>query len=103
MAVRNSEQGEAVVTKSLQAKRDRAGSIRDQQLEQFNARAGAELAKLLPEIDAVRADKDDMARAACGHVGIIFYPFFPRISQHRPHPTHTPRAMLLSVPMRIGC
>ena len=52
------------IIQKLQAKREHAGSICGMDLEQFDARAGAELAKLLPEIDAVRAEKEVMARAA---------------------------------------
>ena len=51
-------------TKTLRAERAVAGTTRDQHLEQFRARADAELAKLLPEIEKVRGEKEDMAKAA---------------------------------------
>jgi hypothetical protein len=52
------------VAQTLQTKRAAAETVRDQRLEQFNAKADTEEAELLPEIEKVRADKAEAVKLA---------------------------------------
>jgi len=51
-----------VVTQQHQTVQNAAHRLQDRHLEEVAARAGAELAKLLPEIDRVRSEKEDAAK-----------------------------------------
>ena len=51
-----------VVTQQHQTVQNAAHRLQDRHLGEFAARAGAELAKLLPEIDRVRSEKEDAAK-----------------------------------------
>ena len=83
------------VTQALHTERGAVTAARDQQLEEFDAAAETELAELLPEIEAVRAEQEDAVKMAAS---------FRRRASKRPRQDDPPRvecAVCLDLPKDI--